>query len=968
MSISKNIIEFCSKYHEEKGKHPITDDYYYFIYPYSLYVKSKIESIINKFDLLLFVNTNQIIDDLVYQIIAYSKPNIFNYIIKYEFELSCNEELVIGKSEKEKHAQFVIELSNTQEWIEYLFEKYPVLEKILNIFTSNCCRYIEEILYNLKKDFHELKTIGIPDKTLLLKIKLFSGDLHNQGKCVAILHFNNQTKIVYKPRSGCNEKALLDFREYLIKKGFSILLGIPQFINKKNHTWYEFINPEHGLNSQEELPGYYNNLGKLVCMFYILGTSDIIPDNVISSNGVPYIIDIEAIMGRPKAFKIYPQINSHFEMSVIKVGILPNWMITNINERNRISSVLFPFKRNEKDEMGHLPQCDRRNYPITFELLSNFTEGFQDAYNFFTINKEIISNEIDGISSLKNTINRVILHPTSFYELLFREFTLPESLHGTSSIDKLLKKIITKELFEDLGDPDKVIESIINQLYNCDIPFFFVNNNEKVLFDGFGNTVLDQFNFNSFDGIELIKQRLKNLSSENLSMQIKIIETSINCAFEAFHLSSHKRFITLPSNYSYSDDYIETATIIGENLFKSMIQIGNEVNWIGKNRNALDGRYETMPMNQDLYDGNIGIALFFIYLSKFTNENKYIDISIKLFKLLRDQFYQLININYYRNLSTHIKEYASLTPYSYPLSLLYLMEHLPLECYDLKLKMDILNSLKHLLTFTKKYDYFSGIAGLLDFLLNYEDCFSSKQIQNIVSLAKNKLSKNAERRNNSASWPFFDPFDKFRKMELGGFAHGSAGNAYVLNKLYEKTSDEEILSLARFALNHDRSFYDDTIKGWKDGRSMTHNYDGGSWCHGSSGIALSRLLLMNTQLSDHLFESELITASEKIKQSIGHNQCICHGDMGNLEILFAIGRYIHDDKMTSFVLQTLNSIAGQIHSGMEIRCGDDGVVGLDGLFMGIAGVGYQFLRFAEWDLTPSVLCLELKNNLHKEIH
>jgi lantibiotic modifying enzyme len=51
-------------------------------------------------------------------------------------------------------------------------------------------------------------------------------------------------------------------------------------------------------------------------------------------------------------------------------------------------------------------------------------------------------------------------------------------------------------------------------------------------------------------------------------------------------------------------------------------------------------------------------------------------------------------------------------------------------------------------------------------------------------------------------------------------------------------------------------------------------------------------------------------------------------------------------------------IAEQYLEGKKIVCGDHGQTGLYGLYTGYCGIGYQLLRFHDWEKTPSILCLE----------
>jgi len=59
-----------------------------------------------------------------------------------------------------------------------------------------------------------------------------------------------------------------------------------------------------------------------------------------------------------------------------------------------------------------------------------------------------------------------------------------------------------------------------------------------------------------------------------------------------------------------------------------------------------------------------------------------------------------------------------------------------------------------------------------------------------------------------------------------------------------------------------------------------------SWCHGSCGFLLERLLLKQAGYKDSYIEKEIEFAVDHIKkEGIGTIPVYCHGDLGNLSIL-----------------------------------------------------------------------------------
>ena len=118
---------------------------------------------------------------------------------------------------------------------------------------------------------------------------------------------------------------------------------------------------------------------------------------------------------------------------------------------------------------------------------------------------------------------------------------------------------------------------------------------------------------------------------------------------------------------------------------------------------------------------------------------------------------------------------------------------------------------------------------------------------------------------------------------------------------------------------------------------------------------------------DSLIAKEFLVALDQIEKRIGYNSCVCHGSMGNLEVLLSILN--RNNVLTSHGVKWINSIANEINCRKDVICGDDNRNSQVGLFMGFAGIGYQLLRFFDWENVPSILFLEvtpITNLLHKK--
>jgi lantibiotic modifying enzyme len=94
----------------------------------------------------------------------------------------------------------------------------------------------------------------------------------------------------------------------------------------------------------------------------------------------------------------------------------------------------------------------------------------------------------------------------------------------------------------------------------------------------------------------------------------------------------------------------------------------------------------------------------------------------------------------------------------------------------------------------------------------------------------------------------------------------------------------------------------------------------------------------------------------------GHGHSLCHGDLGNLDLLMEAARRGHwsewEHEVGRFAAVVLTDIE---HNGW--RCGLPLAVQSPGLMTGVAGIGYQLLRLANPEEVPSVLLFD--HTLHK---
>src|SRR5262249_6602803 len=129
-----------------------------------------------------------------------------------------------------------------------------------------------------------------------------------------------------------------------------------------------------------------------------------------------------------------------------------------------------------------------------------------------------------------------------------------------------------------------------------------------------------------------------------------------------------------------------------------------------------------------------------------------------------------------------------------------------------------------------------------------------------------------------------------------------------------------------------------------------------AWCHGAPGIGLARLQALR-HLPDDATRADVATALRTtVAEGFGDNHSLCHGDLGNLELLSQAGEALGEPRWRAEA-ERLTALSWESIAQHGWRCGTPTGVESPGLMTGLAGIGHGFLRLAEPARVPAVLVL-----------
>jgi class II lanthipeptide synthase len=203
------------------------------------------------------------------------------------------------------------------------------------------------------------------------------------------------------------------------------------------------------------------------------------------------------------------------------------------------------------------------------------------------------------------------------------------------------------------------------------------------------------------------------------------------------------------------------------------------------------------------------------------------------------------------------------------------------------------------------------------------------------------------------------------RAPLAGFSHGAAGVASALFELALLTGQERFREAALAGIKYERGLFSEERGNWPDLREFdapagatderAESYMT-AWCHGAPGIGLGRLCALGHGDDAAVRDEIEVAARHTLEHGFGGNHSLCHGDLGNLDLLLQAGEALDDDGWVEAARLKAAKVLASIESNGWL-CGIPLGAESPGLMTGLAGIGYQLLRLAEPARVPSVLTL-----------
>jgi type 2 lantibiotic biosynthesis protein LanM len=898
-----------------------------------------------------------------------------------------------GETPEARFADYVGSCTSSAACTRKLFERYPVLASRVALFIRSRCVAMAQMLARWSEDRDTLsQQFNLPASALdsLAEIDGPLGDPHSGGLGVYCFVLASGFRVVYKPRSMALDVGFQQLLTWMNARETSHQQAILNVLDRDTYGWVEFVGCQ-ACTKLEEVDRFYWRQGSHLALLYLLGGRDFLYENVRARGEYPFLIDVECLIT-----PMLPMSNAAFSStagrrylaeSVLAVGLLPDWAWGNeegsrgvtLSPLSLVDGQLVPIETPIWENVGrddlrlaarrqylsssheHLPHFEGTPVPLN-SYVPALVDGFRSTYDLLLQHRGELEGHNGPLAAFRTARSRIVLRQTMDYQRLMQEACHPDYMGDGLDLAALLER-----LFASLSPrfPAYVVQSEIDQLSSIDVPYFSARGDSHGIWDS-GDRLLSPAFFaeSSYAGIV---RRLTRLCVEDRERQVQIIERSVmllnqplvDTTSPLVRVSAECGDEGGRADQARQRQLIAEATSIADRLLGRAFEDVTSLTWLDL---AMDyaGNWTQGSLDLGLYEAAEGIAVFLLYLSVVTGEQRFKDAAAKIVKGTA-----LSGLSVIRDARARTHQWVRVFPsvMTFPGSSLYLVMHAE-HCLGEPLLSDelrhgALDWMEHAFNCKPRVDFLTGAAGIVHLLLMMHDRYADARSLDLAERHGMLIANAAvEQPQGGVAWKgsLFDYF-------IGGFSHGTAGIAPALYALAHKTKNDRLFALAHGALAYDRSLFSESHQDWLDLRVPDGTYvaEHPAWCHGAGGIVLGRLLCRPFAPE---FEAAIDQDIERgiqvlLRSDWGASDCLCHGNLGNIDIILSAGRRLARRDLVQLAYSKLDQVWRQSRNRGVWRCGLlERNVALPGMFVGLAGIGHALLRLARPDVVPSILSLD----------
>ncbi|HEY0024789.1 MAG TPA: lanthionine synthetase LanC family protein [Longimicrobium sp.] len=393
---------------------------------------------------------------------------------------------------------------------------------------------------------------------------------------------------------------------------------------------------------------------------------------------------------------------------------------------------------------------------------------------------------------------------------------------------------------------------------------------------------------------------------------------------------------------------LRIATELGARLAEAAVWHGDRCNWVGMIPDGSSRSYSSLE--PDVYAGTAGVGLFAAELARATGDGGLHRLAIGA---VRQSLHRV---------ETHFPPYpwglyAGVAGIAFAAARVGVL----LGEAELAERARALVDRARVESDPGEFDLMFGLAGGVLALLAMEQTLGDPSLRPQAARLGEELLALGMPMHGGTAWRSMQATGE---RPLTGLSHGAAGAGLAFLELFRATGDARFRDGAEGAFAFERHWFDARQGNWADLRKERARGRGPvpvdtQWCHGSAGIALSRLRACEL-LKDEVYRREARAALEATRRAAADelagtgNFSFCHGLAGAAEVIREGVACFGGDVDPEGVAARIAAEGAASHArGIPWRCG---VSSSDSpsLLLGLAGIGRFYLRLFDPSL-PSLL-------------
>ncbi|HEV2343860.1 MAG TPA: type 2 lanthipeptide synthetase LanM [Actinocrinis sp.] len=900
-----------------------------------------------------------------------------------------------------------------------VYRRYPVLARIVAGLVESHVDATCEFLARLRDDRALLgaELFG-REPGRVEEIEADLSDRHHGGRSVLRLAFTSGDRVIYKPRTLAVDAVWSRLFDWLAEHGLN--LRTPRVLDRRTHGWAEAVDPAP-CPDEAAVRRYYQSVGRLLSLLHTLRATDCHLENLVACGEHPVLVDLETLF-HPQAAADLSGIGAAgvaqrtLGESVLRVGLLPDWRSGPSGGAFDISGlcgagdedtpVLVPqwehvntdamklrYRSGRTRASQNLPSLEGRRLCARSHA-DQIVDGYREMTALLAEHADELIAPGGPIAAFRGLKTRFILRPTAQYYGLLHRALQPSGLGDAADFDAALDEashdlpsgpaavgarpllIAEKEALARLDIPrfdvpvdgadevfglferDRGLVCGCRAAHRCasaaPAPPATVAFEEGV----FGSDIPVLFDGSGFGAAASRLDRTRR--PESGRDQVRIIRAALYTEQAALALSvvsgadepetadgetAGGQAACLPRAEAE-----RLAAQIGRALADQAVRDGDEATWLGLFRSGETGRHRIEPVGFDLYQGAAGIALFLAALDE-PCDGGFRSLALAALNPLR-RILELpsarhdlaaeLGIGGAQGMGSIVYGLGSAARLLAEPALVALAEHAARSIGPESIEAD------------EDLDVISGCAGAILALLALSSWTDDAEwLERAVGCGRRLLAQRVMTPFGLSAW-------SVRGREpLTGFAHGAAGIAYALMRLYDATGEAAFLTAALEGIAYENARFDPKRGNWPDLRDRPEGSDSAAryadgWCHGAPGIGLSRL----ARADDREARADVeIAVRSAMAAGGGGLDSLCCGAFGRTELLLAAGLRLGRPELVEHAKARAASVLGRRSRAGAFRLLPGHPVEADspGLFNGVSGIGYQLLRLCDPQRVPSVL-------------